>query len=99
TTPHTQVVVIGEDERAQQLEAAALAPFVLNKAALRLAHNDVVAQNLPPALAQTVANLPAVQQPASVAVVCANFSCRPPIADPSELERTLRELLTARRQA
>jgi len=96
STPHTQVVIIGEDERAQQLEAAALAPFALGKAVVRLPHNEVVAQNLPPALAETIANLPAVKQPQSVAVVCADFSCRPPISDPDELERTLRELLASK---
>src|SRR3954464_6958112 len=93
SSPHTQVVVIGEDERAQQLEAAALAPFALNKSVVRIAHNDVVPQNLPRGLAETVANLPAVKQPQSVAVVCADFSCRPPLSDPDELERTLRETL------
>ena len=90
--PHAQVVVIGDDARALQLEAAALAPFALNKAVLRLPHNEVVAQNLPRALAETIANLPAVKQPESVAVVCADFSCRPPISDPDELERTLRQV-------
>src|SRR3954471_10569626 len=75
SSPHTQVVVIGEDERAQQLEAAALAPFAVNKSVVRIAHNDVVPQTLPPAFAETVANLPAVKQSESVAVVCAEFSC------------------------
>jgi uncharacterized protein YyaL (SSP411 family) len=93
SAPHTQVVVIGEDERAQQLEAAALAPFALNKAVLRIAHNDVVPQNLPPALAETIANLPAVKEAKSVAVVCSGFTCQPPVADPDELERALRASL------
>ncbi|HTK94395.1 MAG TPA: thioredoxin domain-containing protein [Terriglobales bacterium] len=95
SAPHTQVVVIGEDERAQQLEAAALAPFALNKAVLRIAHNDVVPQNLPPALAESIANLPAVTQAASVAVVCSGFSCKPPLADPDDLERAVRASLQA----
>jgi hypothetical protein len=94
--PHTQVVVVGEDQRAQELEAAALAPFALNKAVVRIAHNDVVPQNLPPALAATVALLPAVKESQSVAVVCSNFACRPPVTDPEELERTLREMLAKR---
>jgi len=94
--PHTQVVVIGEDERARELEAVALAPFALNKAVLRIPHNDVVPQNLPPALAETVANLPAAKEAASVAVVCSNFTCRPPIGEPDELERALRESLAQR---
>ncbi|HSE49383.1 MAG TPA: thioredoxin domain-containing protein [Terriglobales bacterium] len=94
--PHTLVVVIGEDQRALELEAAALAPFALNKSVVRIAHNEVVPQNLPPALAETVANLPAVKESRSVAVVCSNFTCRPPIGEPDELERVLRETLASR---
>src|SRR5207302_4396674 len=33
--PHTQVVVVGEDEAAGKLEAAALKPFAFNKAVVK----------------------------------------------------------------
>jgi uncharacterized protein YyaL (SSP411 family) len=89
--PHTQVVVVGDDQAAQQLYAAAIAPFALNKSVIRLRK---VGGNLPPALAETVPNLPAVREGKSVAVVCSNFTCMPPISDPDELARTLHETLS-----
>ena len=57
-----QVVVIAEDgdeNAAEELYAAAVAPFAFNKSTLRLAANQAVAENLPPALAATIPNLPA----------------------------------------
>ena len=47
------------------------------------------------ALLATIPNLPAVKQGRSVAVVCSNFSCMPPIEDPDQLARTLHEVLSA----
>jgi uncharacterized protein YyaL (SSP411 family) len=87
--PHTQVVVIGSDQLADQLYAAALAPFALNKAVLRLSDNEAAPQNLPPALAETIPHLPGIAEGKSLAVVCTNFTCRPPISDPNELARAL----------
>jgi hypothetical protein len=92
SSPHTQVVVVGDGEQADRLYAAAVAPFALNKAVLRLPENEVIPQNLPPALAGTIPNLPGVKDGKAVAVVCADFTCRSPIADAEELARTLREL-------
>jgi uncharacterized protein len=97
TTPHTQVVVIGEDASADQLYAAAVAPFAVAKSVIRLAENQAVAQNLPPALAQTIPNVPGIREGKSVAVICSNFTCQPPINDPDELARVLRETLRASR--
>ena len=94
--PHTQVVVLGNDALAQQLYAAAIAPFALSKTVLRLAHNEAAPQNLPPALAETIPALPAVKEGKSCAVICANFACRPPISDPDELAKALRESLAGR---
>lgn len=94
SSPHTQVVVVGNGEGAEGLYAAAVAPFAFHKAVLRLPENEVIPQNLPPALAETIPNLPGVKDGKAVAVVCSNFTCRPPISDPEELTRTLRELLS-----
>jgi uncharacterized protein len=90
--PHTQVVVIGNDQRVQELYAAALAPFALNKSVIRLRSAE---EKLPPALAETVRNLPAVREGKSVAVVCSNFTCMPPISDPDELAKTVAQVLSA----
>ena len=96
STPHIEVVVVGSDALADRLEAEALAPFALSKAVLRMADSEAAPQNLPPALAETIPNLPAVQEEKTVAVVCSGFACRPPVSDPEELRRVLREVITGR---
>jgi uncharacterized protein len=87
--PHTQIVVIGEDDRAERLRATASCFFGLNTTVLKLAASKVVPQNLPPALAETIPQLPAVNESKSVAVVCTGFSCQPPVTDPEQLRRSL----------
>jgi uncharacterized protein YyaL (SSP411 family) len=87
--PHTQVVVVGNDEAATALYRAAMRPHGLNTAVLRLDPDKVVAQNLPPALAETIPNLPALGERRSFAVVCSGFACQPPIFDEKELARAL----------
>jgi uncharacterized protein YyaL (SSP411 family) len=87
--PHTQVVVVGKDEVAAQLYQAAVRPLSVGTAVLRLDTDKVVAQNLPPALAETIPSLPALSGGRSFAVVCSGFACQPPIFDPKELARTL----------
>ena len=93
---HTQVIVVGEGEAAARLEEVALAPFALTKSVLRLAPNQAIAQNLPPALAESIPNLPGVAEGKTVAVVCSGFTCQPPVSDPQELERLLRQHLTSK---
>jgi uncharacterized protein YyaL (SSP411 family) len=87
--PHTQVVITGQGEKAKQLESAALKPFSLNKSVLHLMQEKVVPQMLPPALAETLPDLPAIKEGKMVAVVCSGFSCQPPVEDPRELEKML----------
>ena len=92
--PHLQVVVVGSGEIAHELYRAATQPFAFNKTVLRITDNEAAAAYLPPALAQTVPNLPGVAEGNTMAVVCSNFTCLPPITDPEELERTVREAIT-----
>jgi uncharacterized protein len=92
--PHTQVVVVGEDKEAGALLKAAIAPFALNQSVLHVTDSEAVAQNLPPALAETIPNLPRVKEQKSVAIVCTNFACQPPLDNPEELTRMLRETIT-----
>jgi uncharacterized protein YyaL (SSP411 family) len=87
------VVVTGHGEKAEQLTEAAVMPFSLNKAVLHLLPEKVVPQMLPPALAGTIPNLPAVKEGKTVAVVCSGFSCQPPMEEPRELEKMLRSSL------
>jgi uncharacterized protein YyaL (SSP411 family) len=88
--PHTQVAVIGDDQTAQHLYAAAIAPFALNKSIIRVRNVD---DHLPPALAETVRQLPAVKEGKSAAVVCSDFTCLPPIFGPDQLANTLHQVL------
>ena len=92
--PHTQVVVVGKDAVAAELYRAAVRPLGLSTAVLRLDADQAVAQNLPPALAATIPNLPALGGGRSVegrsfAMVCVGFTCQPPVFDAQELARTL----------
>ncbi len=83
-----QVVVIAEDgdsDRAEELHAAAVAPFAFNKATLRFAANQAVAQNLPPVLAATIPHLPTLGLGRSFAVLCSRGSCQPPVFEAAEL--------------
>jgi hypothetical protein len=83
------VVVVGNDDVAAELYRAAVRPLGLNTAVLRLDADKAVAQNLPPALAETIPNLPALGEGRSFAVVCSGFTCQPPIFDARELARFL----------
>jgi len=91
--PHTQVVVVGEDESAAALLRAAIAPFAVNKSVVHLTDSEAVAQNLPPVLAETVPNLPMLGQK-SVAIVCTDFACQPPVSTPEELASLLRAAIS-----
>ncbi len=92
---HTQVVVVGEDEKADALLKAAIAPFAVNKSVVHLTDSEAVAQNLPPVLAETVPNLAGLKERRSVAIVCTNFACQPPISDPEVLSSLLRQTVLA----
>ena len=87
--PHTQVVISGSGEKAAELETTALRHFNLNQSVLRFSQGKIMPQMLPPALAETIPNLPAVKDGSTVAVICSNFSCQPPITEPTELARAL----------
>src|SRR5207302_121048 len=68
-------------------------------ALLRLAAGEAVPQMLPPALAETIPNLPAVKQGKTIAVLCSGFTCQPPIADPAELEKAIHDATRTAAQA
>ena len=87
-----QVVVIaanGDEARATELYAAAVEPFAFNKGVLRFTANEAAAKNLPPALAETIPNLPMMASGKSFAVLCSGFTCQPPVADVAELRTAL----------
>jgi uncharacterized protein YyaL (SSP411 family) len=89
TQPHTQVVVVGSGELAQQLYTSAVKPFSLSKAVLRLTSEQAAPQNLPAALAETIPYVPIIKEGKTAAVICSGFSCQPPISNPEELTGVL----------
>ena len=91
--PHMQVVVTGHGEKAEQLTTASLMPFSLNKSVIHLLPEKVVPQMLPPALAETIPNLPAIKEGKTVAVVCSGFSCQPPVEEAEQLSKILHDQL------
>jgi uncharacterized protein YyaL (SSP411 family) len=87
--PHTQVVVVGEGVLADELYDAAVAPFAFNQAAIKLRPTDLVAEKLPPALAETLPQLPLMGEEKARAVICSGFACQAPIDNAQELARRL----------
>jgi len=86
--PPVQVVVIGSDEIADELEAAALVGWAVNKSVIRLSR-DQIAGPLPPLLAETLPLLPDLGK--SLAMVCKGTSCLPPAVDPDDLLTLLKK--------
>jgi hypothetical protein len=88
-----QVLIIEADDEAtaDQLYASAVAPFAFSKTVIRLKQNQAVAKNLPPALAESIPNLPQLHGRKSFAVLCSGSSCQPPVFAPAELQHALQE--------
>jgi uncharacterized protein YyaL (SSP411 family) len=80
-----QVTVIGEDETARGLEAAALRGFAVNKCVIRLSR--VEAGKLPPVMETTLPRLPKID--GSFAVVCSGHTCQAPVTTVEELRAGL----------
>jgi len=87
--PHMQIVIVGNDQLADRLYKVAVTAYSASKAVLKLAANKAVPQNLPAALAETIPQLPAVEEGKTVAIICSGFTCQPPLDDPDELARSL----------
>ncbi|GAC1418881.1 MAG: thioredoxin domain-containing protein [Acidobacteriaceae bacterium] len=89
-----QICIIGDDETAVAMEAAALRRFAVNKSVVRLKRIQLGSQPpelLPPALQETLPNLPAIE--GSFAVVCSGNACQPPVTSVDALVETLRRTL------
>jgi uncharacterized protein YyaL (SSP411 family) len=85
----TQVVIVGEGEHADALYQTASAGYSLNKSVVRVSSNDAALGKLPPALVETIPNLPGIGSQQATAVVCSGFACQPPTSDPAELRELL----------
>jgi hypothetical protein len=87
--PPLQVVIVDGGESADALDRAAICRFAVNKSVIRLSRAQI-AGDLPPALAETLPQLPRLADKGSFAVVCSGMSCQPPVLEPEELLRQLR---------
>ncbi len=87
--PHSQIIVLGEDETADELYRQALLAARFGQSVLKFTFSQAVQQNLPPALAATIPQLPAVAEKKTVAVLCSQGSCKPPAHGLEELSRLL----------
>jgi uncharacterized protein len=88
--PYSQVVIVGEDETAEQLYAQAVTASLYGRSVLKLKFSQAVAQNLPPSLAATIPQLPSLKEKKTVAVLCADGTCHPPTHSAFELDQLLK---------
>jgi len=87
---HSQVVVIGGDQVADELYRVARSAFGIGKTVLRVEPDGAVAQNLPPVLGETIPSLPVVKERKSAAVICSRFACQPPVFSADQLRKSLK---------
>ena len=73
------VAAEGDEHAADELHETSVAAFAFNKATIRLTASGAVPENLPPALAETIPNLPQLKGGKSFAVLCSGSTCKPPI--------------------
>jgi uncharacterized protein YyaL (SSP411 family) len=90
TQPQTQVVVIGSDQLAEHLYSTAASHFAFTHSVLQLEANQAVAENLPPALAETIPHVPGVSSGKTMAIVCSGFACQPPVSSVEELGKIMK---------
>jgi len=80
-----QVVVVGSGPAADELEATAVARFSVGKTVMRFAPDQMAAENLPSALAETLLGVPVPAGATAWALVCRGRSCVPPVIDSKAL--------------
>ncbi len=83
-----QVIIVGEDEAARELHAAALSQPRLGRSLLR-ARQALDPAHIPPALVATLTSLPRRER--SYALLCRGFQCLPPADTPAALLSGLRQ--------
>ncbi len=84
-----QVVVVGDGPEADRLEATAVSGFAVNKTVIRLTAEKLANGNLPPALAETLLQVPAPKKAKAWALVCLGRTCLPPTDESDVLLQSL----------
>jgi hypothetical protein len=88
-TPSQQVVVVGEDDLADELESEARMGYAVNKTVLRISAEVLRAGALPPLLRETLTQLPQLQERGSFVVLCQGTHCLPPMRTVAELRAAM----------
>jgi uncharacterized protein len=88
-TPPQQIVIVGEDDLADAMEAAAREGYAVNKTVLRAPAAVLQEGALPPILKETLTQLPQLHEKASFAVVCQGAHCLPPVRTVAELQTAM----------
>ncbi|MGB9418859.1 MAG: thioredoxin domain-containing protein [Acidobacteriaceae bacterium] len=84
-----QIVIVGQDDLADAMEAAAREGYSVNKTVLRAPVTVLREGTLPPILKETLTQLPQLQEKASFAVVCQGTHCLPPVHSVEGLQSAL----------
>ena len=88
-TPSQQVVVVGEDDLADELESEARVGYAVNKTVLRTSAEVLRGGALPPLLRETLTQLPQLQERGSFVVLCQGTHCLPPMRTVAELRAAM----------
>ncbi len=80
-----QVAIVGDGAEADALEAAAVLGFAVEKTVIRLRPEQLTADALPEALAETLVQVPRPEGARAWALVCRGRTCLPPVTDAGEL--------------
>jgi uncharacterized protein len=84
-----QVVIVGSGTEADRLEATAVARFAVNKTVIRIEPSRLVPGELPPALEETLLQVPKPEGAQAWAFVCRGRTCLPPVSDAEALLQAL----------
>jgi hypothetical protein len=84
-----QIVIVGEDDLADAMEAGAREGYSVSKMVLRAPAGVLREGRLPPILKETLTQLPQLQEKASFAVVCQGTHCLPPVHSVEALQSTI----------
>ena len=84
-----QIVIVGSGPEADRLEATAVARFAVNKTVIRIESSKLLAGELPPALEETLLQVPKPDGASAWALVCRGRTCMPPMTDSESLLRAM----------
>jgi uncharacterized protein YyaL (SSP411 family) len=87
--PHSRIIIVGDDETAEQLYSQPISSVLFGRSVMKLKFTQAVALNLPPSLASSVPELAAVKAGRTSAMVCSGFTCKPPVNTSEQLKQLL----------